>query len=344
MIDRAERLERFLQSAGWADATRQPLAGDASKRRYIRLSRGSDRAMLMDAPPEAGEDTRPFVALARWIASANLSAPQIIASDAEFGFLLLEDLGDDLLAVHLNRHPERETDLYVAATETLTAWQGHPPPDLPSYLPQMADLTTTVFDWYAPAHMDRKADLAAAMQAAMDATLTGPPVVVHRDYHAENLLWLPDRIGVRRIGLLDFQDAMLGPAEYDLASLIHDVRRTVGPAARAAAKDAFLAATDDDPAMVEARIAVCSAQRALRIIGRVFTRLSLQEGRTSYLRFVPPTWAILQADLHHPALSGVRAILDGILPEPDAAWQADMVARAGSRAGHPDAGPPAGAT
>lgn len=339
MNDRPADLHAFLETAGWGGARRDPLAGDASLRRYERLNLSGRPAILMDAPPYTGEDTRPFIAIAAWLTERGFSAPEILARDTTNGFLLLEDLGDDLLAVHAAAHPQDEAALYAAAADLLAELHQHRPPTLPVYPDQMAALTTTVFDWYAPEHRDRKDALQTAMQAAIDATLTGPRVLVHRDYHAENLLWLPERSGSARIGLLDFQDAMLGPAEYDLASLIHDPRRAVSPGAVEAATQAYLTATGADPDDTQARIAVCSVQRSLRIIGRVFTRLCLHSGRTSYLRFIPPTWVALQRELRHPALTEVRAVLDGLLPTPDADWIAATQARAGAFAGRDHAGP-----
>lgn len=338
MTDRSTLRDSFLTDAGWAAAHRTPLAGDASLRRYVRLDRDGTPAILMDAPPDTGEDTRPFIAIADWLRGHGFAAPQILARDPEAGFLLLEDLGDDLLAQHARTAPSDEPRAYAVAAQVIAALHRQTPPPLPSYPDQMADLTTTVFDWFAPAHRNRKPDLRAAMQAAIDTTLTGPQGFVHRDYHAENLLWLPDRAGLARIGLLDFQDAMLGPAEYDLASLIHDPRRTVSPLAAEAAVAAFLTATGADPDTTRARIAVCSVQRSLRIIGRVFTRLCLHSGHTSYLRFIPPTWIALQRELRHPALRDVRAILDGLLPEPDADWLARTAAQAGQFAGRDHVG------
>ncbi|SFJ75595.1 aminoglycoside phosphotransferase family protein [Jannaschia pohangensis] len=338
MTDRKDLIDQFLSDAGWAGARRDPLPGDASLRRYIRLARAGDRAILMDAPPETGEDVRPFLAIGDWLTGCGLSAPAVLARDADAGFLLLEDLGDDLVARHADAWPADAPVLYAAATDVLTEIHRHTPPTLRHYPDQMADLAATVVDWYAPEARAHRPAIRDAMQAAIDATLTGPDVLVHRDYHAENLLWMPDRAGVRRIGLLDFQDAMTGPGEYDLASLIHDPRRSVSNASAEAAVRAYLGATQADPDEVAARIAVCSVQRSLRIIGRVFTRLCLHSGRTSYLRFIPPTWVALQRELRHPALTDLRGVLDGLLPEPDADWIADKMARAGTLAGRAHAG------
>ena len=339
MTERETEIARFLDAAGWSDAELTPLAGDASLRRYVRLSRGDvDRAILMDAPPQTGEDVRPFVRIGDWLRERGFSAPEILACEAARGLLLLEDLGDDLLACHALAHPEEEPALYAAAAETLAALHRRTPPRLRHYPEQMPELAATVVDWYAPHARHRRDAIAAAMRSALDAMPDGPVVFVHRDYHAENLIWLPDRRGAARIGLLDFQDAMAGPAEYDLASLIDDPRRPVSEMARAAALDAYLHATGLDADVLKARMAVCSVQRSLRIIGRVFTRLALHSGRTGYLRFIPPTWTAMQRELRHPALAELRILLDDLLPEPDAAWLADVEARAGDDAGRDHAG------
>ncbi|WP_299821377.1 phosphotransferase [uncultured Jannaschia sp.] len=338
MTDRETETSAFLRSAGWSEATRMPLAGDASLRRYVRLRRDSGGAILMDAPPGTGEDVRPFVEIARWLARHGTSAPAILAEDAGAGFLLLEDLGDDLLVRRAARYPDTEADLYAEAARLLVGLHRPEPPDRPSYPDQMPDLAATVVDWYAPAARARKKDVRDAMAEVIARHLTGRQVFVHRDYHAENLLWLPGRTGTARIGVLDFQDAMRGPAEYDLASLLHDPRRAVSPGAVEAATRAYLEASGADAATTATRVAVCSVQRSLRIIGRVFTRLCLHSGRTSYLRFIPPTWTALQRELRHPALAPVRAVLNGVLPEPDARWLADVEARAGTFQGRDHAG------
>ena len=334
MTGRAARIDAFLADAGWDDGRREPLPGDASARRYVRLTRRDGTAMLMDAPPGTGEDARPFLAIAAWLRGHGLSAPEILVADAEAGLVLMEDLGPDLLAVRAARDAPAEPALYAAAARTLAAIQSHPPPPgLAPYPEAMPELAATVVDWYAPDARDRRDAIRAAVAEALSAMPAAAPVLVHRDYHAENLLWLPDRDGPARIGLLDFQDAATGPAEYDLASLVDDPRRAVSTEAHDAAVTAWLDATGADAEATAARLAICSAQRSLRIVGRVFTRIALQSGRTGYLRYVPPAIAALRRRLEHPALADLRRVLDGALPEPDAAWRAAIEARAGTRAG-----------
>jgi aminoglycoside/choline kinase family phosphotransferase len=336
--DRARAMDAFLAAAGWERATRAPLAGDASLRRYVRLDGPEGPAILMDAPPGSGEDVRPFARIARHLAAHGLSAPRILAADEALGFLLLEDFGDALLAREAAARPRAEAELYAAAARTLAAMQAAPMPPLRPYAAEMPEWAATVVDWYAPEHRDRRDAIAGTMAAALRAMPPAPDVMVHRDFHAENLLWLPDREGSARIGLLDFQDAMAGPAEYDLASLMHDPRRAVSPAAQAAALDAWLSATGADPAATAHRVAVCSAQRSLRILGRVFTRLCLNAGRDGYLRFIPPTWAHLRRELAHPALEALRDVLS-VLPEPTAARLSAIRANAGRFRGAPHAEP-----
>ena len=282
MTDRAARAAAFIARAGWADADRRFLAGDASPRRYDRLTRGAQTAVLMDAPPDKGEDVRPFVAMARHLRALGLSAPEVLAGDDANGFLLLEDLGDALFARLLEQDPAAEPALYTAAVEVLAALQSaSPPPGLPDHTPAfMAEAACLSLIWYARAvtgTLQDAAPLQAAMAKAMETHCTKAPVLVLRDYHAENLLWLPRRQGLARVGLLDFQMGSMGQPEYDLISLLQDARRDVAPDLARAMIGHFARVTGADPATTETACAVLGAQRALRILGG-FTRLCLLHG------------------------------------------------------------------
>jgi aminoglycoside/choline kinase family phosphotransferase len=331
MTARTDAMEALLARVDWSDAIRTPLAGDASRRRYVRLSLGEATRILMDAPPDPEHDIRPFVVMAQTLAARGLSVPLIHAGDEVNGYLLIEDLGDDTFTRLLSRDPGREGLLYATAAEALARLQSAPPPDeLPSYPEQMPELAALSVDWYAPG-ADRGA-LVAAMGAALDHPSVAERVLVHRDFHADNLIWLPDRTGPARVGMLDFQDAMKGPRDYDLASLIHDPRRRVSDAARQAALDAWQAATGRAAQDVAAGVAICSAQRCLRILG-VFARLCLRDGKAHYIDFIPATWAALMRDLSHPALADLRRAVEEALPEPDAGRLDAIRAAAGSRTG-----------
>lgn len=310
MLDDA--MTPFLAAHGWADAQVSPLAGDASNRRYSRVRHVDGRkAVLMDAPPSRGEDVRPFLEIAAFLRDCHLSAPKVFAQDDAQGLLLLEDLGDDLFARLLERAPDQEATLYRTATEVL--WQLHqtpPPPNLERYdSTTMPELGALALDWYA--HFgDRSADpdarkrICQSLETALAPFDTAPRVLAQRDYHAENLLWLPDRQGPARVGLLDFQDARAGHAAYDLVSLLEDARRDVEPATVTDCKARYMALSGSDPDTFEAAFATMGAQRNLRIIG-VFARLSLHFGKPTYINLIPRVWAHLQTDLSHPHLSEV---------------------------------------
>lgn len=321
----ADRIQAFLAEAGWGDAKRAALAGDASNRRYERLNRSGGSTVLMVAPPEKGEDVRPFIAITRHLRRAGLSAPEIFAADEAVGLLLLEDLGDDLFARVLARGAAPERLLYTCATDLLVELHRHAPPaDLAAYdSTTMAKLAALALDWYlpgatgAPCPDDHKAVFLGEIETALSFEADRSPVLIQRDYHAENLIWLPQRTGVRRVGLLDYQDAMLGHPAYDLVSLLQDARRDVPTGLQDDMIAHYLTRTGLEETPFRTAYAALGAQRNLRILG-VFARLSLHFGKPAYTALIPRVWAHLQADLAHPALGGLRAVLDPLLPPPDA--------------------------
>ncbi|MEM1428930.1 MAG: tRNA (adenosine(37)-N6)-threonylcarbamoyltransferase complex ATPase subunit type 1 TsaE [Pseudomonadota bacterium] len=335
---RAAAISAFLETAGWAGATRARLAGDASARRYKRLrhpTRGA--AVLMDADPAIGEEVRPFVTLAHHLAERGLSPPAILAEDAGHGLLLLEDLGDDLFARLIDRTPAIEHTLYEAAVDLLaTLHRQEPPPDLPAYGPdEMAPLAALAATWYAPVATAKPHDegatlsLTEATRGLLLAHARDTTALALRDFHAENLLWLPDRAGHARVGLLDFQDAGRGHPGYDLVSLLADARRDVPLPLRAEMMERYTATTGQDPERFGAACAVLSAQRNLRILG-VFARLSLRDGKTGYVDLIPRVWDNLVRDLSHPVCAPLRELVDGLLPAPRAPVLDRLRAQAGS--------------
>lgn len=321
--ERAQMIQAFLFREGWGAANRLPLAGDASNRRYERLTDGpgGGGAVLMDAPSEKGEDTRPFLRIARHLAGLGFSAPRILAADEARGLLLLEDLGDALFSRVVAEDPAREEQLYLAATDVLIALHAHPAPEALDYGPgPMTDLAGLAWDWYGFGATGARDDAGkAAMQAVLTEAFAGlapwTPVLVLRDYHAENLFWLPERKGIARVGLIDFQDAGLGHPAYDLVSLARDVRRDVAPQTARKMLDRYTAETGQDPEAFARSAATLSAQRNLRILGG-FARLSLHFGKLHYVDLIPRVWARLSEDLSHPALAALRAAVQAGLPEP----------------------------
>lgn len=323
MTNRTVLAEALIAQSPWANAVRAPLAGDASNRRYERLTTPdtSRTAVFMDAPPEKGEDVHAFVRVAEYLRSIGLSAPEIYAEDAEFGFLLLEDLGDDLFSRVLEKQPKMERELYEAATDVLVHLHAAPSLALNSYGPAtMTELAALAFTKYAQGirgshDQGTRERFEHRFADILHREAHGPKVVVQRDYHAENLIWLPQREGVKRVGLLDFQLAMLGHPAYDLVSLLQDVRRRVPAGIEMRMVSRYIAATGMDDHDFRTAYSVLGAQRNLRILG-VFARLATDYGKPHYVDLIPVTWAHLMRDLEHPALASVADLLRSELPEP----------------------------
>ena len=325
-----ERQRRtFAERAGWGDAARQPLAGDASARRYERLALGAATAVLMDAPPPR-EDVGPFLRIAHLLRGMGYSAPEILAADEALGFVLLEDLGDDSFAALLAgpAPASLERTLYEAATDLLADLHRRPlPPVLPHYDPAwMLDDAALLLDSIpargAGAASAKTAEFEAAWRGPLAEAAAGPQALCLRDFHAGNLMWLPPRGDsgcgaprLRRVGLLDFQDARAAPLAYDLVSLLQDARRDLGAGLEAAMVARYLRASPGlDEAAFRAGYAILGAQRSVRIIG-VFHRLARRDGKPGYLAHLPRVWAHFDIDLAHPALAPVRAWSERWLPE-----------------------------
>ncbi len=350
-VERLAALRRFLGAHGYEQVARSRLPGDASTRSYERLGSGKQTVMLMnsprrpDGPPVRGdkpysaiahlaEDVKPFVAIAKGLRSYGFSAPEIYHSDLENGFLLLEDLGNEGV-VH-GEPPQPREECYSVAVDLLASLHQRelpstltvtgsvtydiPPYDLDAFLIE-AEL---LLDWFVPrgggtvAGPVREAFLALwreALQPALDAA----PTWVLRDFHSPNLLWLPRRQDVGRIGLLDFQDALIGPPAYDLASLLQDARVDVPEALELSLLSRYArlrrdADPDFDTAPFVALYATLAAQRATKILG-IFARLEMRDHKPQYLRHMPRVWGYLQRSLAHPALAALAAWYKLYVPE-----------------------------
>ena len=308
----AERA-RFLAATPCADWAIAPLAADASARRYDRLT-GPDgaTAILMDAGPEAAATVPPFLRIGAHLRGLGLCAPEVLAQDPQGRFLLLEDLGPTDVAGWLRRHPQDEAALYTAAIDVLSRIGSAPPPDGLAHLtPDVgAQMLAPFFEWFAPA--DTRPRIEAMLQDALARHAGAPDTLSLRDFHAENLIWRPDRTGTDRVGLLDFQDAFVAPQVYDLVSLLRDARRDVSEGTRRMALDRYATASSQSPAEVEAAAAVLGVQRNLRILG-IFARLARRDGKTGYRALMPRVTRHLQADLAHPALAALAPLVSPLL-------------------------------
>jgi aminoglycoside/choline kinase family phosphotransferase len=357
--ERHEAMNEFLRGAGWGAASLSPLPGDASTRRYVRLHRGSESAMLMDQPQHAeapqcppgvtpdqrralgynavarlaGADCGRFVAVADFLRDRGLSAPDVLAADVKSGFVLIEDLGDDLYAnVLSNGHAGGEPTLYGAAVDALAKLHSEGAPatlgdgkPLHAYdetaLLAETDLMT---EWFVPlalrraASQDEREEHRTLWREALRPVLAAPSVFVHRDYHAQNLFWLPHREGTARVGMIDFQDAVAGTTSYDLISLLEDARRDVAPEVCEAMTRRYIEArqkTDTvfDGDAYRAQAAVMAAQRNAKIAG-IFARLYTRDGKPRYLSYLPRVWGYLEKDLQHPALGSLKRWYDRKIP------------------------------
>lgn len=315
----------FLSAAGWEGARRQSLAGDASARRYDRVTRtdSCEQAVLMDAPAAKGEELGPFLGIAGFLRDSGFSAPRIYHKDEDAGLILMEDLGDDLYAHLCRRNPDVETLIYGAAVDLLASLHRIPPPaGLPPYSAAVyADEANLMVDWYYPAATGQELSpihQAEFLKLVTSATTRFAPdqsVCVLRDYHAENLLWLKSRCGVARVGLLDFQDALLGHPAYDLVSLLEDARRDTSPELRQMMLERYIKLSQVDQKEFLAAYATLGAQRNLKIIG-IFTRLCQRDGKAQYLDMIPRVWAHLENDLKHPALVKLSSFILQHFPAP----------------------------
>lgn len=324
MVERAAVIADFLAAAGWPGVEPKPLAADASFRRYYRLCRDGETAVLMDAPPPK-EDVGAFHRVQNLLCDLGFSAPRAVGVDEAAGLMLLEDLGDRTFTRALAEGADEgalyrlAVDLLIALHERFTpelaAGTGLPPYDDERLLEESALLV----DWYLPAL--GRAPTAAARTAYQDAWLAVlpdarkvPDTLVLRDFHVDNLMVVEGREGIAACGLLDFQDAVLGPVTYDLVSLLEDVRRDVSPSLMEELRARYLAAAPAiDRAAFEASYAILGAQRNAKIVG-IFTRLCRRDGKADYLKHIARTWRLLESDLAHPALAPVKAWFDREVP------------------------------
>jgi aminoglycoside/choline kinase family phosphotransferase len=308
---------KFLAAQGWGDATVQALSGDASTRRFERLHRadGMKTAVLISSVP-GGSDTAAFVRVAGLLRAVDLSAPEIYAADAKLGLILAEDFGD----ICLGRLPQAAIDpagFCAEAVDVLIALHrrfdctADEAADVPEFTPSLFLEQVSLFlDSYLPAVIGDRADdtVRAGFRAAWAAVLPSayrmPRSLLLRDFHLGNVMRLPHRQNVRACGLLDFQDAGLGPVTYDLVSLLEDARLPTDACAAALVTHYRAAFPALDPADFAISCAVLSALRQCRILA-VFARLARAAGKRDYLRFLPRVWHLLERRLAEPALAPV---------------------------------------
>jgi len=354
LVARLQALRAFLATAGYADAQRRRMAGDASIRSYARLVRDDQSVILMNCPkrPDGpaihngksysaavhlAEDVKPFVAIANGLRMLGFSAPIIHHADIDIGFLITEDFGN--VGVIEGDPPAPIPERYEAATDLLSTLHRQ---SLPKVLPLVPQVTyqiptfdtdamlveiSLMLEWYLP---DRgvaptnnlRAEFVLMWRNLLQGSASAATTWMLRDFHSPNLIWLGDRAGIARVGIIDFQDTVLGPATYDLVSLLQDARIDVPEAIEIALLTRYIRArrqaeTNFDPAGFVAAYAIMSAQRNTRLLG-TFARLNRRDGKSQYLRHQPRIWTYLNRSLAHPALASVREWYVTNVPPPPA--------------------------
>jgi tRNA threonylcarbamoyl adenosine modification protein YjeE len=338
-VERIAVVRQFIAESGYSEAQRRRLQGDASTRTYERMTMGGKRMILMnwpqrpDGPPvrdgkpysavaHLAENVAPFVAMARALRARGLSVPEIYHADLDHGLLILEDLGDERVVEGDPPAPIKER--YETAVDALLLLHEQQLPDvlpvaprvqyaIPSYdMDAFLIEAELLLDWFLPRFDvalpgEARAAFQTLWREALQPAIASPPTWVVRDFHSPNLLWLPDRSEVAKLGVLDFQDAMMGPAAYDLASLLQDARVDVLEATEVALLGRYVRrrraadANFDGSEFIKLYVTL-AAQRASKILG-IFARLDLRDGKPQYLRHMPRVWAYLQRSLAHPALA-----------------------------------------
>ena len=328
MLERDHEIMDFLEANGWQQAGRTTLADDASARRYQRLTHGARQAILMDAPPDQMSIV-PFLSIARHLTGLGFSAPKIYAEDEVLGLVLLEDFGDDTYNRLLRSDPECEAELYGLAVDVLSALHRRPEKDTvlaeaPAHsLDVLLEGVAQFVLHYIPQAMGQPLpsslsdEFRVLWTTALKPVFDLPKTLVLRDFHVDNLIYLKGRDGIRRCGLLDFQDASIGSGAYDLMSLLEDARRDISKDIADNMRQRYAHAmnmTTLEQHAFDTAYAILGAQRHTRVIG-IFTRLCIRDAKPGYLVHIPRVWRLLERSLCHPALAELKTWFDIHIPE-----------------------------
>jgi tRNA threonylcarbamoyl adenosine modification protein YjeE len=351
-VERLKALRQFLDGAGLSEARRRRMPGDASIRSYARLIGDDGVVILMNFPrrPDGpalydgksysaavhlAEDVKPFVAIANGLRERGFSAPSILHADLDSGFLITEDFGSAGFVE--GDPPQPIPERYEIATDLLAVLHHQGLPESLPLTPQINYSVPTfdieallveiglMLEWYLPDRgveisSERRAEFTAMWRSLLEKPVAAAKTWVLRDFHSPNLIWLGERTGIAQVGIIDFQDAVLGPAAYDLVSLLQDARIDVPEALELALLTRYIKArlTSDqnfDPAVFAEHYAIMSAQRNTRLLG-TFARLNRRDGKPQYLRHQPRIWTYLSRSLAHPALAPVRQWYAANVPPP----------------------------
>ncbi|MCB9991505.1 MAG: phosphotransferase [Rhodospirillales bacterium] len=316
--DRDDARSDFLSKAGWENAELTPVGEDCAFRRYFRLTQDEKTAILMEAVPEDSEIATPghklsdFVRIDWFLRGVDLNVPEIYKADVEAGYALLEDFGDTSFQKALAVR-DRQQELYELATDVLIRLREDDRIVLPHYNEShVHKARQRIVDWYIPAVRKKEnpeglvESYLAVWQEIERSLPPCPQGFVHVDFHVENLMWLPDRDGLSRCGILDFQGAMHGPLPYDLANLLEDARRDVPKTLRQDMMERYTAGMSPmEKSSFMAWYRVLATQFHCRVAGQ-FIRLALRDGKGGYLKYLSRVTTYLREGLQAPVLKPMQ--------------------------------------
>lgn len=320
MVSRINQINNFLKNNQIETKNLIPIKNDASFRKYFRV----DKKILMDADPNLGEDVGSFININHVLREFKLNVPEIFTIDKENGFLLLEDLGENIFSQILNS--ENEEQLYKQAIDVLVEIYKK---DLNKFsnftflekysVEKLQDESQLFIEWYLKKYLkinitdtDIKnfKDIINKIFNNLD---TKFEKLVLRDYHVDNLILQKSKLGLKQVGILDFQDAVLGSSSYDLISIIEDVRRPISKDLKNILIKYFIDSTGYDPNQLEKELAFYSVQRNLKILG-IFSRLNLRDNKSKYMQYNDNAWKYIESNLNNPTMSDLKVWLKKILP------------------------------
>ena len=320
MVSRINQINNFLKNNQIETKNLIPIKNDASFRKYFRV----DKKILMDADPHLGEDVGSFININHVLREFKLNVPEIFTIDKENGFLLLEDLGENIFSQILNS--ENEEQLYKQAIDVLVEIYKK---DLNKFsnftflekysVEKLQDESQLFIEWYLKKYLEINItdtdiqDFKDIINKIFNNLDTKFEKLVLRDYHVDNLILQKSKLGLKQVGILDFQDAVLGSSSYDLISIIEDVRRPISKDLKNILIKYFIDSTGYDPNQLEKELAFYSVQRNLKILG-IFSRLNLRDNKSKYMGYNDNAWKYIESNLNNPTMSDLKVWLKKILP------------------------------
>ena len=321
MVPRINQINNFLKSNQIENKSLIPIKNDASFRKYFRVN----KKILMDADPNLGEDVSSFININNVLREFQLNVPEIFSIDKENGFLLLEDLGENIFSQILNS--ENEEQLYKQAVEVLVEIYKK---DLNKFsnfnflekysIEKLQDESQLFIDWYLKKYLkiniadtDIK-DFKNIINKIFNNLNAKFEKLVLRDYHVNNLIFQESKLGLKQVGILDFQDAVLGSSSYDLISIIEDVRRPISKDLKNILIKYFIDLTGYDLNQLKKELAFYSVQRNLKILG-IFSRLKLRDNKAEYMTYNDNAWKYIESNLHNSTMIDLKVWLKKILPD-----------------------------